>query len=246
MWAQLGAGDGAGGDHFLFGLTSVGGPPMLPPPRCKTPDTSLIGPPFGGVLAERCAAQRRAQPGVEGCSLGDAVPRRQNVSALSAHSVQSVSSWSVERRAPSTSKLLGQAARVQAGPAAANLRAAQQAFEHSVEVVVAVGELLTRDGAGHGVADQEDAHLDIVALAQRAREAQRVVGALAAVGLVVDDDQDVHHGIVALRVDVVIGSTPDPTPWNPAASSGVVAGMSHRTQSPETAVSAATIAIALP
>jgi hypothetical protein len=69
----------------------------------------------------------------------------------------------------------------------------QQALEHAVEVVVAVGQLLAGESASDGVAEQKHSHLDLVTFALSGREPQRVVGALAAVGLVVDHDQDIHR-----------------------------------------------------
>ena len=39
-----------------------------------------------------------------------------------------------------------------------------EAFRHPVEVVVAVRDLLSIDGGGHGVAHEEHSHVDVVAL----------------------------------------------------------------------------------
>src|SRR5436309_16016839 len=60
-----------------------------------------------------------------------------------------------------------------------------------------VGKLLSADRAGDGVAEQEDADFGLVALGERACQLQRVVWALAAVRLVVDDDEHVLGVIVA-------------------------------------------------
>jgi len=61
-------------------------------------------------------------------------------------------------------ELFAESAGIQATRAATNLRMAQQALEHAIEVVVAIGELLVCDCAGHSVADQEHAQLHLVAL----------------------------------------------------------------------------------
>jgi hypothetical protein len=55
-----------------------------------------------------------------------------------------------------------------------------------------LGKLLTGDGARDGVAHEKDAQLDTLALDERAGETQGVKGALAAIRLIVDDDEGPH------------------------------------------------------
>lgn len=135
---------------------------------------------------------------------------------------------------------------VEARAAAADLRGVEQPFQQAVEVVVALGQLLAGDGAGDGVAEEKHAQFDIVALAQRVGEPQRVVRTLCAVWLVVDDDEDVYRGIVARAVPAGIGRDPVSPPGDCRSSSPGAAGMSISTHRPEAAVSPATIAIAPP
>jgi hypothetical protein len=63
---------------------------------------------------------------------------------------------------------------------------------------VALGQLLSDERACDRVAEHEHEHaqLDLLALGERAGQAQRVVGPLAAVGLVVGDHEDSHRLIV--------------------------------------------------
>ena len=137
-------------------------------------------------------------------------------------------------------------AAVQAGAPAANLGAVQQSFEHAVEVVVAFGQLLASDGARDGVTEQEQAQFHVLAFGQGVGEPQRVVWTLAAVGLIVDDGEDVHRGILARAGGAGIGTDCGSPIGGCRSSRARAAGMSMRTQSPEAVVRAATIAIAPP
>jgi hypothetical protein len=130
--------------------------------------------------------------------------------------------------------------------AAADLRAVQDPFEHAVQVVVAFGELPAGDGTSGGVAEQEHAEFDVVAFAQGVGEPQRAVSPLAAVGLIVDDNEDVYRGIVARSVPAGLGTDCGSPGEGPRTSLVRAVGMSTSTQSPEAAVSAAMIAIAPP
>jgi predicted ester cyclase len=61
------------------------------------------------------------------------------------------------------------------------------------------------------VAKEEHSQLNLLALGQRAGEAQRVVGALAAVGLVIDDHEDSHRLMVGHpQVCVIRRKRPSP------------------------------------
>jgi hypothetical protein len=55
---------------------------------------------------------------------------------------------------------------------------------------------------------QEHAYLGFLALAQRAGQPQRVVGALAAIGLVIDDDKDLHPASIDTAGCTSIGAKP--------------------------------------
>jgi hypothetical protein len=108
---------------------------------------------------------------------------------LSAQSVPSVSSSSVERQAPSTISLLLDRAGVDARAAESDLRAAaDRRGEESLEVVVAVGCVLPGERAADRVREQEDAHGLAVACGERVRQSESVVRALRAVGGVVCGD----------------------------------------------------------
>lgn len=57
--------------------------------------------------------------------------------------------------------ILTEAAGVEAGAAACDVGVMKDAFEHAVEVVVPVGELLSGHRAGDGVSEQEDANVGL-------------------------------------------------------------------------------------
>jgi hypothetical protein len=93
--------------------------------------------------------------------------------------------------------LFPEPARVQACVAASDLHAMHHPRERAVEVVMTFRQLLIRHGSRDGVAEQEHAQLHPFALARRVREPQRVVWSLAPLRLVVDDDEDGDHEILA-------------------------------------------------
>jgi hypothetical protein len=88
--------------------------------------------------------------------------------------------------------LLPESASLEARPAAANVGAVQEALNHAVEVMVAVGQLLAGDRAGDGIAEQEDAKHDPSRLLRALARRRAFVRAFAAVGPVVNDDQNIH------------------------------------------------------
>jgi hypothetical protein len=75
------------------------------------------------------------------------------------------------------------AAGVETGAAAAHVAVvSDEAVHHPVEVVVAVRDLLSIDGGGHGVAHEEHGHVDVVALGHCASEPEGVERLFGAVG----------------------------------------------------------------
>jgi len=66
--------------------------------------------------------------------------------------------------------------------------------QHPIEVVVAVGNVLTVEGAGDRVPEAEDAYAHVIALGERPGEPQSVVAALVAIRRALQHDKDVHPG----------------------------------------------------
>src|SRR5581483_5582147 len=89
---------------------------------------------------------------------------------------------------------VGDPARVEAAPANSDecVKLRDRA-EHRLDVVVARGNLLAALRCGDGVADQEDLELHVGLAGERPGEPEAVVGALAAVGGVVQDDERLHR-----------------------------------------------------
>ena len=67
------------------------------------------------------------------------------------------------------------------------------AFEHSLDIVIAIRCLLVGNRASHSVREQENPYLRLlVFFLQGHRQAQRVIGFFCSIRRIVDDNQNIH------------------------------------------------------
>src|SRR5690606_22417235 len=92
-------------------------------------------------------------------------------------------------------RVVADAAGIEAGAAGGDIRTVpHQSLQHGLDVVVALRDLLSRSGAGGGVADEKQAYRSAVlrALEQLTRVTDAVVAALGSVGRIVQNEEIVH------------------------------------------------------